>query len=74
MEESITTKITDLPTEFVVELLSGTDQSAVDSLITSLRSQILYNSRFEEEDLTEESVHVTVLSQEANRVKVRIEA
>ena len=70
MEASIATKLADLPTEFVVELPTG---ATIDSLVTSLRSQILYNSRFEEEDITEESVHVTVLSREAGRIKVRIE-
>ncbi len=74
METPIATKIADLPKEFVVDLPAGADQAAIDSLVSSLRSQIVYNSRFEEEATAEDSVHVTIVSRDADRVKVRVEA
>jgi len=73
METAIKTKLADLPMEFIVELPLGADDAIIESMLSSLRSQILYNSRFEEDPIEEDRVHVRVVSRELDRIKLKVE-
>lgn len=73
METPISIKISDLPQDLEIEVAALSEGSDLEPLKSSLRSQILYNSRFEEESSPEKGIQVTVLSRTASAIRVRVE-
>ncbi len=71
--EGITLKVSDLPKELVVEIPDGASDSEVERVKESLRSQVAYNSRIEDQEDSVPEIKVIELERKTNTVKLRLE-
>jgi hypothetical protein len=72
----ITLKIQDLPQELLIDMPEGAGESEIERLKESVRSQVAYNSRFEEDEkeVLASQIHVTVVEHKGAIVKIRLES
>lgn len=68
--EALEIKIADLPKEISISVPAAATDDQIKEIVEDLRSQILYNSRLED-DAAQPNLNVTVLERQASLLKLR---